>query len=306
MESVERSTASAWRRGLRSAIISSAQGVNTEGEWEHLTYSTARVLLSAYKTGRSAYFRDEYTPDQIPFFDTARRMADKARQASEKRIDLLRRSYDDELTAILFLLFFDGDDRAYQRVARGIPAVVARNAQVAGIPRSTAREAQEIVSNSPEIIEAMRTFPRRSLLAAQDDARRSMNLGIASSAMDDGSVVTATTSKMTERSEFPLWEIREVMDYVTRGNPTGRYRDDGFHWQVNGYISTMQEIVRQGCVPPCGVNCRASLAPVSWSRAERLGLVNQAGIVDFPAIRSYNESRQTYIDMGLYPDAGYR
>jgi hypothetical protein len=95
------------------------------------------------------------------------------------------------------------------------------------------------------------------------------------------------------------------MDSRTRGNPTGIYRDDGFHWQVDGYIATMEDIVRQDCVPPCGHNCRAQLVPVPWSRAERLGLVS-GGTVDWSALRDYNAARQTYIDKGLYPDPGFR
>lgn len=104
---------------------------------------------------------------------------------------------------------------------------------------------------------------------------------------------------------YPLWEIREIMDRRTRGNPNGDF-PEGSHWQVNGYISTMEEIVRQDCVPPCGWNCRAALVPVGFERARRLGLLRDDDRIDWEALRLYNQTRQPYIDNGLYPDRGFR
>jgi hypothetical protein len=163
--------------------------------------------------------------------------------------------HGDDITAVLYLLFFDEDDSNLRYIPRGVPAAVSRRATRFDIPMASARRALEIISEDEDAQALVRTIPRRSVLRAMDAARRALNLGVAEAGMTAGIVTQEGGLR------FPLWEIREQMDSRTRGNPTGMYPLGGHHWQVSGYINTMAEIVRQDCVPPCGMNCRAGLHP---------------------------------------------
>lgn len=106
------------------------------------------------------------------------------------------------------------------------------------------------------------------------------------------------------KKAIPLVRIDEINDRRTRGAPgTG---NPGFHWQMDGYTNTIDEIDRQGLRPPNGHQCRASLVPVPRGEATRLGLVDEGGQPLADAIRSYNGQRQDIIDRGDYPDRGFQ
>lgn len=299
MARAERSMSLAWRRGLRTA------------GWEAMERDVAASLLESYNRGRGLYLPESTDmSDLTRFFESARAMTHRAVVENSARREKIADYYGFPTLEVLFLLFFDEDDEgAFRPLERGVPASVARRARRAGVDAGTARRAHEIVTRDPDARRLVRTDPMRSEAVALDEARRALNLGIASSAVGEARNAAAAAEGGAPawfEPRYPLWEIREVMDERTRGNPRGIYADDGFHWQVNGYVNTMAEIVRQGCVPPCGRNCRARLAPVSWAEAERLGLVNADGSLDFAAVRAYNGERQGYIDRGQYPDPRFR
>lgn len=303
---VERIIRTAWRPALRDAAIAHALG-NRE-RWTMLEDAMGNALARSSDAGRNLFLPTGYVEDLSAFFDASRRRRAIVQERIEKDVRQVSAIHGDEMTAILYLLFFDVDDGSFRRVSRGVPAAVARRGHGAGIPSERVREAHVIASSDPSIRVALTNYPRRTLLAVEDAAMRAFNLGIAQSAIADsrGLLAEDAAAPKRERTQFPLWSIAEIMDARTRGNPTGIYRHDGFHWQVNGYTNTMDEIVRQDCVPPCGHNCRASLVPLRWSQAESLGLVNADGTVDYGAVRAYNGDRQSYIDRGLYPDPEYR
>jgi hypothetical protein len=298
MRRAESAMRAVWLRGLSTR------------RWDRMADSVASSLLESYNAGRGLYLPEAGSmADMTAFFERARAMTVRAKEEVETKYQAVESRHGDEMTAILYMLFFSEDASTMRRVTRGIPAPIARRAARFDVPMASARRAQEIVSSDPDARALVLSVPSRSSLVAMSETRRALNIGIADAAISDGRVVRPSddpTAPGGDRdARYPLWQIREVMDSRTRGNPTGIYRDDGFHWQVDGYIATMEDIVRQDCVPPCGHNCRAQLVPVPWSRAERLGLVS-GGTVDWSALRDYNAARQTYIDKGLYPDPGFR
>lgn len=300
MKSAEVTMEMAWKRGLRTR------------NWKRMEGDVAASLLQSFNSGRGLFLPEvmDSTTDLTPFFERARLLTMRAQEEvipKYQKIDLL---YGDEMAAILYLLFFDDDDpTVYRPVRRGVPTRISRRAAAMDIPMAAARRAQEIVSVDADARALVRTIPSRSLLVAQDEARRALNLGIADAAVGDGHRLTtgqSPSSPSTDiESKYPLWEVRELLDRRTRGNPGGDFPKDGYHWQVGGYINTIEEIIRQNCVPPCGRNCRATLVPVSSRKADKLSLLNSDGTIDFGSLRTYNGDRQGFIDRGQYPDPGF-
>jgi hypothetical protein len=297
MKQVDAMMDRAWKRGLSSR------------NWSVMRSSVQRALEGSFIIGST-----KFVPEQVSSFDmdVFRRRADEMIQRAAatfaQKQSVVERSHGSDMTAVLYLLFFDEDDDVMRRVRRGVPARIARRAAYFDIPMAAARRAQEIVSQDADARDLVSVFPTRSSLAAQTEARRAMNLGIADSAVMEGRTLVPTidpTRPTVREVSYPLWEIREIMDRRTRGNPNGDF-PEGSHWQVNGYVNTIEEIVRQDLVPPCGWNCRAALVPVTFTRAERLGLLDANGDPSSDRIAEYNSARQPYIDRGLYPDPGFR
>jgi hypothetical protein len=298
LRSVEKSMSDAWRGSMRSQEL-----------WT-LETGVTDSLLKAFDRGRMLYWRRGALPaaDPSPFVSRGKAIANRAVVESAGKREKIAEYYGYTMLATLFLLFFDEEDSgAFRPLARGIPSSIARRAARSGVAPEMARRAQEIVANDPDVRLVVRTLPRVLENQALDEARRAFNLGIvdgtrAEMRLDRSEGPSAPAHYETD---YPLWRIKEVMDNRTRGNPLGLYPHDGHHWQVNGYVNVMEEIVRQGCVPPCGRNCRAILVPVGWREAGRLGLITADGDVDRAAVRAYNGDRQGYIDRGQYPDARF-
>ena len=110
----------------------------------------------------------------------------------------------------------------------------------------------------------------------------------------------------------PLLRLVEIHDSRTRGAPNGVYKqkgksaNEGFHWQMDGYIETAQRFKEQNLVPPNGFNCRGSLEPFTHDDAGELGLLDKDENIDREKLNRYNSKRQQVIDRGLYPDAGFK
>lgn len=298
MAASEREMAAAWKRGL------------SRRRWDAMAEAVGHALESSYTRGRLMYM-DEGNPlvDMSLIHERARVMTMRAAAQVEPIEKAVTYRHGDEMVAMIYLLFFDEDDENLRPIPRGVPAAISRRAARFDVPISTARIAHTIVSQDRDAMALVRTIPRRSVLPALDETRRALNLGIAEAGMSRSGIESATVAGIDggfAPRRFQLWEIREIMDRRTRGNPQGDFPHDGFHWQVSGYINTMAEIVRQGCIPPCGRNCRASLFPVTPSRARELGLVTEGGEIDYAGLRNYNGERQGFIDRGQYPDPRFR
>ncbi len=285
-----------WMRGLSSRL------------WRRMGVEVGKALVDSHQRGASMYMT---VPNVRADLDAFRRrgmeMATVAEAETGRRYGNVAAIHGDELTAILYLLFFDADPANVRPVRRGIPAAISRRAAFNDIPMAAARRAFEVITEDDVARDLALSFPSRSRLAARTEVRRALNVGIADAAISEGRdpSVADPMRPFVREVTYPLWEIREIMDRRTRGNPNGDF-PEGSHWQVNGYISTMEEIVRQDCVPPCGWNCRAALVPVGFERARRLGLLRDDDRIDWEALRLYNQTRQPYIDNGLYPDRGFR
>lgn len=294
MSAIERMMDATWKRGL------------VRRRWDGMVREVGDALASAWDSGSRLHLPEGAGDADISrFLEASRRLTMRAMEEVEPRYAAASDRHGDDMVAEIYLLFFDEDDENLRPIPRGVPASVSRRAARLDIPMARARTGLEILSQDSDMRDLVRTIPRRSVLPALDEARRAYNVGIAEAGISAPAAEIRPDAPTPPR-RFPLWEIREIMDRRTRGNPSGDFPDDGYHWQVGGYINTMEEIVRQNCVPPCGRNCRASLFPVSRERAETLGLVDSAGQVDFAAVRSYNGDRQGYIDRGQYPDPRFR
>lgn len=112
------------------------------------------------------------------------------------------------------------------------------------------------------------------------------------SAYNEGHMSTLRAPEV--KKVAPLVMIVEMQDPRSRDH----------HAAMNGYIHTVEEFDRRQLSPPNGYNCRGTVRTVSWTEAERLGLVDNDQI-DFDALKRYNGNRQGYIDRGEYPDPGF-
>lgn len=108
------------------------------------------------------------------------------------------------------------------------------------------------------------------------------------------------------KAAAPLVMIREIRDKRTRGNPAGLYPDSGKHFQMNGYVGTVEDLQRRGLIPPCGHNCRGGIRPVSSYEAKQLDLLDAEGNPDPAKIRKHNGDREAIVERGEYPDPGWR
>lgn len=121
----------------------------------------------------------------------------------------------------------------------------------------------------------------------------------------------ATLGRGPVKAVLPLVMLVEIHDRRTRGAPDGVYaadgrRNPGHHWQMDGYIATIEAMRSQGLIPPNGYRCRGSIRGVSLAELEELGIWSEDGGMDLDALRAYNGPRQRLIDEGLYPDPGFR
>lgn len=292
LSSFEDRMRSAWIRGYASA------------EWGSMQQEVGSLLIDSHASGGESFGHSRGMVDETAFYERARILTMRGMSTLPAREEVERR-HGAWMLGLLLLLFLGREDVPIRRAVRGVPARAVAVARRHGYTVADAARAYAVAREDPAARAVVRGAPTRALAQAEAETRRAWNLGIAASVVAPAAV--GATAAAEERADVQvIWTIREVMDARTRGNPSGIYRDDGYHWQVNGYAHTMDEIVRQGLVPPCGVNCRASLRPMSDRTARRIGLLRSDGSVDFAAIRQYNEERQRYIDAGLYPDPGYR
>jgi len=104
----------------------------------------------------------------------------------------------------------------------------------------------------------------------------------------------------------PLVMLVEVQDRRTRGNPSGLYPDAPPHFQMNGFVGTVDQLNELGIVPPNGHNCRGSIRGISLAKAVRKGWMTEDGDIVQTAIDAHNGRRLVLITSGRYPDPGFR
>lgn len=104
-----------------------------------------------------------------------------------------------------------------------------------------------------------------------------------------------------------LLQLDEIHDRRTRGNPSGLYPDAPPHFQMDGFVERPSHPVWEKITPPNGFNCRGSISPLTWVRAEQMGLAkaSERRLIQ-PAIDRHNGERWGYINRGEYPDPGFK
>lgn len=172
-----------------------------------------------------------------------------------------------------------------------------------GFTEQQAKDAARLIMQgnhtSPDpAIASLMSRARDHARVAELAARQSLYIGF-----NDAVAEVALTPEGVMR--FPLWEIVETIDEVTRGNPAGKYPEPHRHFQFSGYVHAMERIVSQRIVPPNGFNCRATLVPWTFEQCSDAGLLLPSGQPNEAAIRSRNGHRQDLIDSGQYPDRGF-
>jgi hypothetical protein len=166
--------------------------------------------------------------------------------------------------------------------------------------------AKEGEKSLPDFIDRARAAGAQNLTDARLETIYRTNLMAA-----NGEARAATLADPDVKRVQPLSMILEVRDRRTRGAPGGTYRgkgsaNPGYHYQMHGYINTIEELRRLDLVPPNGYNCRGQLRGVPTNEARRLGLLDAEGKINVAAVREYNGERQSIVDRGLYPDPGFR
>lgn len=106
------------------------------------------------------------------------------------------------------------------------------------------------------------------------------------------------------RASIPLLVLEEIKDRRTRGNPAGLYPEGGVHWQMDGYVGTVEEFEQRGIIPPNGHNCRGGVRGLTETEAEQRGFVADGQIVP-AAIAAHNGLRIALLEAGRYPDPGF-
>lgn len=199
------------------------------------------------------------------------------------------------------------------RTSRAINEAYRNTFFVSEVDRSTVVNLKELVAQAirgqadatglplPEFIEQAQLQGARNLTAARLETVYRNNV---MAAMNDGQA--KILSRPEARRVVPLVMIVEGRDRRTRGNPAGLYPDQGFHFQMNGYINTIDYIEAKGLKPPCGHMCRGSMRGVTNYEAMKLGIVDENGAVIPEKLNEYNGERQRIIDRGDYPDHGWR
>lgn len=112
--------------------------------------------------------------------------------------------------------------------------------------------------------------------------------------------------QLQQLDEFvALYRLNEIQDRRARGNPAGLYPDAGPHFQMNGFLAATNDPIWQVIWPPNGFNCRASVSPISWTTARRMGLADENDVLDVQAIETRNGPRRGFVESGEYPDQGF-
>ena len=104
------------------------------------------------------------------------------------------------------------------------------------------------------------------------------------------------------REGVALIQLNEIQDRRTRGAPGTN--NPGKHWQMDGFVESPDAVVWKRITPPNGFQCRASLSPISWLTAERMGLAKN-GVLNQAALDRKNAAKWRIIEAGEYPDPGF-
>lgn len=203
-------------------------------------------------------------------------------------------------------------------VANAIPSLAARIPEVERILRDrfwiTGATFGETVDMHRLLAEAVRggdmTIPDfidaaqiDSAVALTDARLETIYRNNTQAAWNDGQADVLSNPQV--EALIPLAEIDEIKDRRTRGNPQGLYPNAGRHWQMDGYVGTVESLRRRSLIPPCGHNCRGTLRGIPFPEAKARGFIDDDGRVDEEAIREYNGDREAIVASGEYPDPGW-
>lgn len=190
-------------------------------------------------------------------------------------------------------------ERAFWASDVDLGAIINLKEIVADVVRGTADDAD--IETLSEVIDRSQVAGAWNLTRSRIETVIRTNV---SSAHNDGRASALSNSAVA--SAIPLVMLIEIQDSRTRGNPIGLYPRGGPHYQMDGYVGTIEDFRRQGIIPPNGYNCRGGIRGVPMAEAMRLGLLTEQGAPDVKAIAAYNGQRQRFIDLVEYPDEGFR
>ena len=152
----------------------------------------------------------------------------------------------------------------------------------------------------PEWIEAQQAGAARSLTSAHLETVFRTNL---SAAYAEGTVRIAKDPAI--RAAVPLYRLEAVGDNRTRGKPDGLYPEPGRHYQMDGFVGTIEQFEALGIVPPNGYNCRCTIVPVPAIEAEDRGWLDASGRLKQERLDRLNAPKMALIKAGRYPDPSF-
>lgn len=282
-------------------------GRDAEPEWERFRKVFARAMILANLTARvdalDAMAREGIRPevDNVPFRPNEVQLFQagivgglelepftEAINAFMSRIPKLRSEVDAMLPEARGLAFWVSD-------------VESREA-VASIQAKLGKTLEEIATREGgglrDFIDWAQEEEAANLAEARLETVYRTNVSTANNA--------GRFKQLQELDEFvALYRLNEVRDLNTRGNPAGLYPDAGPHFQMNGFLAATNDVVWEVVWPPNGFNCRASVSPISWTSARRMGLADEHDNLNFEAIAVRNGPRRGFIESGAYPDQGF-
>lgn len=110
------------------------------------------------------------------------------------------------------------------------------------------------------------------------------------------------------RTLFPVYQLDEIRDLRTRGNPRGRDPDGGFHWQMDGFVAYSDDPIWRRIWPPNGWNCRATVTGLTVEQAASKGYVAADGSIDAEhrrRVEAAGRRQRAIVERGDYPDPGF-
>lgn len=318
------------------AVAATIEGSPSEA-WRDFEVVTARAILLSYLVGIAQTFEeaeiaaDQFEPDKVAYakidwpldvgfdefrvepFEEAIRLFDERIPMLASNVPKLAQIAKAQAAEIAMaeklgvVAKLDGQTNAISQALRtgfwvsNQPQIDPDTGLDRDLPITTVNNLKDLISQAvrgvlpderlslPEFIDRAWLVGAQGLTASRLETVYRTNM---QSAYNEGHMSTLRAPEV--KKVAPLVMIVEMQDPRSRDH----------HAAMNGYIHTVEEFDRRQLSPPNGYNCRGTVRTVSWTEAERLGLVDNDQI-DFDALKRYNGNRQGYIDRGEYPDPGF-
>jgi len=280
-----------------TALTKQAKGEPNAMEWAEFGRMLTRILALSHLTGRLSTVNRvggikiqemPFNPGELAAYDESTAILTgpfvSALNWFLNKVPALRRNVDKMLPAAKKRAFWVTGVEQHEALER-IQARLSRPlaAEPGGMSEFIHTEADITGLAEAHLETVYRTNTQAALAEGQMDQMRSPEL----------------------RDGVALVQLNEIHDSRTRGNPSGLYPDQGRHWQMDGFVESPDHPIWDKITPPNGYQCRATLYPVTWLTAERMGLA-RGGVLLQEALDRRNAAKWEIIRSGQYPDPSFK